>query len=411
MVEDKVMEIQGLLKQLREKYEDFQKNVISKAEFTQLEEKINGRIDMLETALNRPGVAGANAKDVTKAKAFFEYVRKGKAEIPSDLKTALVASDDTSGILIPAELEAEIQMALPNITVMRNLCTVMPVNSDRLRRRSLTNVTVGWGKLEASDTADLGDFESSVTAGEAYVHVENLNGLIKLGEDLLADSDAMLEGILRDAFANAMAEAEDTAFIMGGGHTAGEPEGIVMAKDASNALLVPRVDGVVPGTITVDDLIELEYAVPAKYKRNAAFIMSSATERVIRKLKASCEVTSEVVPGTIYYHTGASNIPLWEPSLQAGRPATLMGYPVYNNDAMQAPIWNEDEVANKAVIIFGNFKLGYVILDRAGMSVQRLTELYAEQDLVGLKVKKRVGGGVVRPDAMAVLQLASPNAE
>lgn len=398
MVEDKVMEIQGLLKQLREKYEDFQKNVISKAEFTQLEEKINGRIDMLETALNRPGAAGANAKDVTKARAFFEYVRKGKAEMPSDLKTALVASDDTSGILIPAELESEIQMALPNITVMRNLCTVMPVNSDRLRRRSLTNVTVGWGKLEASDTTDLGDFESSVTAGEAYVHVENLNGLIKLGEDLLADSDVMLEGILRDAFANAMAEAEDAAFVMGEGHSAGEPEGIVAAKDATNNPIVPRVETLLPGEITVDDLIELEYKVPAKYKKNAAFIMSSATEKLIRKLKAQ---------GTDSGGSIASNIPLWEPSIQSGRPATLMGYPVYNNDFLPAPVVTVDG-ADEDVIIFGNFKLGYVILDRAGMSVQRLTELYAEQDLVGLKVKKRVGGGIVRPDAMAVLRLVAP---
>lgn len=398
MVEDKVMEIQGLLKQLREKYEDFQKNVISKAEFTQLEEKINGRIDMLETALNRPGAAGADAKDVTKARAFFEYVRKGKAEMPSDLKTALVASDDTSGILIPAELEAEIQMALPNITVMRNLCMAMPVNSDRLRRRSLTNVTVGWGKLEASDTADLGDFESSVTAGDAYIHVENLNGLIKLGEDLLADSDVMLEGILRDAFANAMAEAEDAAFVMGEGHSAGEPEGIVAAKDATNNPIVPRVETLLPGEITVDDLIELEYKVPAKYKKNAAFIMSSATEKLIRKLKAQ---------GTDSGGSITSNIPLWEPSIQAGRPATLMGYPVYNNDFLPAPVVTVDG-ADEDVIIFGNFKLGYVILDRAGMSVQRLTELYAEQDLVGLKVKKRVGGGIVRPDAMAVLRLVAP---
>lgn len=398
MVEDKVMEIQGLLKQLREKYEDFQKNVISKAEFTQLEEKINGRIDMLETALNRPGVAGANAKDVTKARAFFEYVRKGKAEMPSDLKTALVASDDTSGILIPAELEAEIQTALPNITVMRNLCTVMPVNSDRLRRRSLTNVTVGWGKLEASDTADLGDFESSVTAGEAYIHVENLNGLIKLGEDLLSDSDVMLEGILRDAFANAMAEAEDDAFVMGEGHSAGEPEGIVAAKDATNNPIVSRVETLLPGEITIDDLIELEYKVPAKYKKNAAFIMSSATEKLIRKLKAQ---------GTVSAGSITSNIPLWEPSIQAGKPATLLGYPIYNNDFLPSPVVTVDG-EDKDVIIFGNFKLGYVILDRAGMSVQRLTELYAEQDLVGLKVKKRVGGGIVRPDAMAVLRLVAP---
>jgi len=397
VVEDKVMEIQGLLKQLREKYEDFQKNVISKADFTQLEEKINGRIDALETALNRPGVAGANAKDVTKAKAFFEYVRKGKAEMPSDLKMALVANDETSGILIPAELESEIQMALPNITVMRNLCTVMPVNSDRLRRRSLTNVTVGWGKVEASDAA-LWDFESAVTAGEACVHVENLNGLIKLGEDLLADSDVMLESILRDAFANATAEAEDAAFVMGEGHSAGEPEGIVAAKDATNNPIVPRVETLSPGEITIDDLIELEYKVPAKYKKNAAFIMSSATEKLIRKLKAQ---------GTDSAGSITSNIPLWEPSIQSGRPATLLGYPVYNNDFLPAPVVTVGG-ADKDVIIFGNFKLGYVILDRAGMSVQRLTELYAEQDLVGLKVKKRVGGGIVRPDAMAVLRLVAP---
>jgi len=398
VVDDKVIEIQGLLKQLREKYEDFQKNVISKADFVQVEEKINNRIDALETALNRPVAGGVNVKDGTKTRAFFEYVRKGKAEMPSDLKTALVANDDTSGVLIPAELESEIQMALPNITVMRNLCTVMPVNSDRLRRRSLTNVTVGWGKLEASDTADLGDLESSVTAGDAYIHVENLNGLIKLGEDLLADSDVMLESILRDAFANAMAEAEDAAFVMGEGHSAGEPEGIVAAKDASNNPIVPRVEKLLPGEITVDDLIELEYKVPAKYKKNAAFIMSSATEKLIRKLKAQGLVSA----GSI-----TSNIPLWEPSIQSGRPATLMGYPVYNNDFLPAPVVTVGD-ADKDVIIFGNFKLGYVILDRAGMSVQRLTELYAEQDLVGLKVKKRVGGGIVRPDAMAVLRLVAP---
>ena len=398
MVDDKVIEIQGLLKQLREKYEDFQKNVISKADFEQIEEKINNRIDALETALNRPAAGGVDVKDGTKARAFFEYVRKGKAEMPSDLKTALVASDDTSGVLIPAELESEIQMALPNITVMRNLCTVMPVNSDRLRRRSLTNVTVGWGKLEASVAADLDDFESSVTAGEAYIHVENLNGLIKLGEDLLADSDVMLESILRDAFANAMAEAEDDAFVMGEGHSAGEPEGIVAAKDASNDPIVPRVETVLPGEITVDDLIELEYKVPAKYKKNAAFIMSSATEKLIRKLKAQ---------GTDSGGSITSNIPLWEPSIQSGRPATLMGYPVYNNDFLPEPVVTAGS-AGKDVIIFGNFKLGYVILDRAGMSVQRLTELYAEQDLVGLKVKKRVGGGIVRPDAMAVLRLVAP---
>jgi HK97 family phage major capsid protein len=39
------------------------------------------------------------------------------------------------------------------------------------------------------------------------------------------------------------------------------------------------------------------------------------------------------------------------------------------------------------------------------MTAQRLTELYAEQDLVGVKVKKRVGGGVIRANALRILEV------
>ena len=40
-----------------------------------------------------------------------------------------------------------------------------------------------------------------------------------------------------------------------------------------------------------------------------------------------------------------------------------------------------------------------MIVDRAGIGIQRLDELYAEAGLVGFKVHKRVGGGVYRPAA------------
>jgi len=41
----------------------------------------------------------------------------------------------------------------------------------------------------------------------------------------------------------------------------------------------------------------------------------------------------------------------------------------------------------------------YWIVDRVGMTLQRLAEMYAEQNMVGFVARKRVGGQVVLPAA------------
>jgi len=37
--------------------------------------------------------------------------------------------------------------------------------------------------------------------------------------------------------------------------------------------------------------------------------------------------------------------------------------------------------------------------------LQRLVELYSESGLIGFKVHFRVGGGVIRPDALRILRV------
>jgi HK97 family phage major capsid protein len=64
--------------------------------------------------------------------------------------------------------------------------------------------------------------------------------------------------------------------------------------------------------------------------------------------------------------------------------------------------------ANSAKAVdFGDFKKGYVIVDRLGMETQRLVELYAVNGQVGLLFRRRVGGQVVLPEAIKVLTLKS----
>jgi len=388
---DEIKEMQLLVKELREKWEQTQEGLFSKSEFKEFEEKVNSRIDELELAIKRPP-AGESKEDNFQKKAFFKFMREGKQALTPEETKALV-SDETGQILIPEELESEIYRKLPKITIIRNLATVRTIRSDRIRRRSLNEVKVGWGKLETmTHSTHLFDYEQSLTPSAEWQYVEDLYGLTKVGEDELMDTDVALEAIISDSFARAIAETEDTAFIKGTGHNNGQPEGIL------DGTVVTRVPAGQPGAITADDILGLPYEVPAQYRKNGVFIMNSKTEKALRLLKASINVTADTttIDGQGQY--------LWQPSLQAGRPATLDGYPVYNQDDMPViPTAGTGTAAD--VVIFGDVRAGYRVIDRLGMTLQRLVELYSESGLIGFKVHFRVGGGVIRPEALRVLQV------
>ena len=59
----------------------------------------------------------------------------------------------------------------------------------------------------------------------------------------------------------------------------------------------------------------------------------------------------------------------------------------------------------EVIAIFGNFQRGYKIIDRKGISIQRLSELYAEAGLVGFKCHARVGGYLIKPSNKALVLL------
>ena len=142
---DEIKEMQLLVKELREKWEQTQEGLFSKSEFKEFEEKVNSRIDELELTIKRPP-AGESKEDDFQKKAFFKFMREGKQALTPEETKALVSNTDGQ-ILIPEELESEIYRELPKITIIRNLATVRTIRSDRIRRRSLNEVQVGWGKL------------------------------------------------------------------------------------------------------------------------------------------------------------------------------------------------------------------------------------------------------------------------
>lgn len=387
-----IEKINKLIADERKAHEEMLKGKITEAEFKEYQEKshkteteLKERLDKIETKLSRPGIEmPGDKKEVPGAAeykaAFFNFLRDGRLVLEEKVqkylesyqKKALV-SDTTGQILFPEELEAEIYRALPKINVIRRYATVRPTGRDKIRRRSLTEVLVGWGKLELGKEA----VETDVVPGEAWQYVEDMEGLAKIGKDELADTDVALEGIITDSFARAQADKEEEGFIKGTGHTNQQPDGIL------NGTTITRVLTVAADAIAIDDVLNLIYAVPAQYRQNGVLFFPSSTHLALRLLKSEVE-----------------KIYLWQPNVQAGQPATFAGYPIEASEDIPAI----GSSTSCDIGFFGDLRAGYRILDRQGMTVQRILELFTLAGLVGILVSKRVGGGVIRPDAIRILR-------
>jgi HK97 family phage major capsid protein len=337
-----------------------------------------------EIAGGGANIGGGNADEQRSAQrrsAFLRFIRGG-AMAPE--QRALV--ENTAGeILVPEDLEAEIIRSVPSISAIRPLAGQRNVTSNRVRRRSLDEVSVGWGKLETGDQTLTDSMPTTPT--EEWTYIEDLYGLAKIGEDELDDSDVNLEAFVRDSFARAAAEAEDTAFTIGTGHTNDMPVGIFstaggVSSITSTATTYAGTTTNAPGKL-VDDLKALIYGVPAQYRRNGSFLLPSTSELLLSQIKDS------------------NGQYLWQPSVIAGRPNTFLGYAIHNQEDIDAI------AAAKTIAAFGDIQAGFRVYDRLGITVKRLEELYAEEGMIGFKFRRRVGGDVVRPQALKLLKTAA----
>jgi HK97 family phage major capsid protein len=116
---------------------------------------------------------------------------------------------------------------------------------------------------------------------------------------------------------------------------------------------------------------------------NAAMLMNRSTKKTVRKLKDDYGQY------------------LWQPSYQMGDPPMLAGVRVLEMPDMP------DIAENAYPIAVGDFKRGYIIVDRQQVSLKRLEEKYWVEGVVGFGMTKRVDGQVVLPEAIKVLKMAA----
>ena len=357
--------------------------------------RIDAALDQAKTRLDRISLDRARPPlghpetprdaSATEHKAAFDlYVRAGESAGLKRLeeKALSAGSGPDGGYLVPSTIEREVLRRLAEISPIRALATVRVVSGGQYKRAvTINGPASGWVAEAAprpqTDAPSLS--ELSFPAMELYAMPAATQTLL---DDAVLDIDAWLAEEVETAFA----EQESVAFVTGNG--VARPRGFLTYDTVANAAWVPGKLGFVatgaagtfPASNPTDILFDLIYALRAGYRQGASFVMNRRVQSEIRKFK------------------DADGHYLWQPPLAADRAATLMGFPVAEAEAMP------DLAAGSLSIAFGDFRRGYLVVDRAGL--RTLRDPYSAKPYVLFYTTKRVGGGVQDFDAIKLLRFA-----
>jgi len=287
------------------------------------------------------------------------------------------------GYLVPPETDTEIGRRISIASPMRALSTVRTVSTAVLKKPfAASGLSTGWVAETAgrpqTNTPQLS--ELSFPTMELYAMPAATQALL---DDSAVDIEAWIAGEVDLVFA----EQEGDAFIRGDGIN--RPKGFLsytaVAEGAwtwgNLGYVATGAAGAWKTTGPSDTLVDVIYALKAGHRQNGTFMMNRKTQADVRKFK------------------DADGNYLWRPPASAGQPASLMGFPIAEAEEMP------DVGANALAVAFGDFRAGYLVVDRAGVRILR--DPYSAKPYVLFYTTKRVGGGVQNFEAIKLVRFAA----
>lgn len=333
---------------------------------------------------NRHRVDGS-PEETAYANTFSPWFRRGRGEIDAamrDLPRAAVEgmTDAAGGALAPIEWDRTIQRELTDVSPIRQLATVVSISTRGFERLyQVGAVASGWVAEDGAraETATPNFQPLAFNAMEMFAQPAAT-------QRMLDDAEVDLSGWFAGEIAREFADLENTAFIAGNAAT--QPRGLLtFATGGANATTHPL--GAIPVVSTGADvaaglnyagLVDLVYGLPSVYARGATLVANRNSMGGIRKI---VDTTGQ---------------PIWQPSMAAGQPSTVLGYP--SREVVDMPNF----AANSLPVAFGDFRRGYLIVDRIGVRILR--DPYTSKPYVLFYATKRVGGGVNDPLAFRIAQ-------
>ena len=354
------------------------------------------RVEILEAANDRPK---ATIQDKVKSEykdAFVGWMRSGgksqaaeakmvdAGKRASEVKEVSIGSDPGGGYAVPEEIATEIDKLLLKRSDIQNEITQRQVGtSDYKELLTIFGADSGWvgetGTRSLTGTSTLREIVP--TWGELYAYPKITTWS---AEDIFFN----VESWLTEEVADGMGKNLDLAIWSGNGTT--KPTGLINSAPAATADGSPQrsaavfqyipTDATSPlTTVNADDVIDLLYSLNRGYRNGAKFGCNSVTQGALRKLKSS---------NGDYY---------WQPSLQAGQPAMLLGYPVFTYEDMA-----DYDTGSGIYLGFGDWKKAYILVYRSNLGIT--SEGITTPGYIKFYIRRRYAGIVRNNEALKFLK-------
>lgn len=365
--------------------EDLQKTVderLKKVEGGAEIKALVDRIAELEKKANRPGAGGGNPDEqaTIERKALASYMRTG-----SDIEVKAAATDNNvdGGYFVLPTVDLTIRSLMTDISPMRGLAEVVSISGGTYERfYSISKRGAQW-------VTERDDRPQDTARPELIKHsygVAELYAAPAATRTLLDDSAVDIASWLTSNATHDFAETEGEAFLTGTG-TDNSPRGLMTyettaEKDFARAWgKFQHLEAVSANAIVPDEIIDLVMSLRAPYRPNARFVMNTSTAASLRKLK-------DATDNYLWSTTG---------NMTDGIEHLLFGYPVTIDEGMPSIAGGARPIA------FGDFRQGYVIVDRQGIRLNR--DEITQKGRIIFDVYKRVGGGAGDFNAIKFLKM------
>lgn len=302
--------------------------------------------------------------------SLSESERKSLDVVQAEMKSLSLAPDTLGGYLAPTEYVREIVKGVTEVTPFRSAARIRQTTQKAIQLPKRTGqFSAQWVQEQGTRSETTG-----LTYGMDEIPTHEMYALVDITNQMLEDAAFNMEAEVRAEATEQFAKAEGAAFLSGSG--VGRPFGFL------NNASIATVNSGAAAALTADGLLSVYYGIKTDYARAAVWMLNRSTIGQIRRLK----------DGDGEY--------LWAPGLAGGVPNTINGAPY-----VEAPDMPDVGASTKPVA-FGDFRRGYVIVDRIAMEMLRDPYTQATSGAVRMIFRRRVGGQVVLPEAIVLQNVA-----
>lgn len=286
---------------------------------------------------------------------------------------AMNIGDTSGGYMIPLTLDPSIMLTSNGSTnPLRQIARTATTVTDTWQGVTSAGVTAEW-TAEAAEMADasptLGGPSIPVYKGDAFVPFS-----FEIGGDAVNFMNE-LGGLLVDA----AEQLNATAFTTGTG--TGQPKGVITALTGGSSV----VNSGTAATLAASDVYAVQNALPPRFQAGAQWCASLGILNTLRQ-----------------FETGSGALKF--PGLH-DNPPTLLG-----RNALELSNMAATTTTGSKALLYGDFKSGYVIVDRLGSTLELVPHLVGANRRPtgqrGALLWYRVGADVVVPNAFRMLNIA-----